>query len=406
MPPATMTGMPASRTDTAPAQKALIVAGASGAAVVGAAVGGSLATATYFARRVLTPDQRRPDDTRILAVDGDEVTLAVSPETVVPGRYGLWLDGGAGHARVGDILRRDDSGGSDGSGGSVVRRIIARDRGTLEPGTARWNQYYYWDDPLTSLGLPFRPVAVDGELGPMPAWLLEPDRPNGKWAVLVHGRAARREECLRAVPTLLRLGYTCLVVTYRNDPGAPPAPDGRYNLGLSEWRDVESALEFALAAGANSVVLGGWSMGGAVILQTLKQTALDGFIDAVFLDSPVVDWGNVLAHHARLHHVPPPLRDLGTLVMGRRATRRLVGVHHPVDVALTDWVARAAEIRHRILIQHSVDDGFVPAEPSIALAEARPDLVTWERWDTARHCKEWNLDSARWERVLSDFLTA
>jgi len=53
-----------------------------------------------------------------------------------------------------------------------------------------------------------------------------------------------------------------------------------------------------------------------------------------------------------------------------------------------------------------VDDEFVPAGPSIALAEARPDVVTLERWDTARHCKEWNLDSARWERVLAGFLTA
>jgi uncharacterized protein len=379
----------------------MLVAGISGAGVAGAAVGGSLATATYFARKVLTPDQRRPDDTEILAVGADDITLAVSPETVVPGRYGLWLDGGSGHARVGDILRRDDD-----DEDVVVRRILARDKGILQPGPARWNQYFYWDDPMTSLGLPFRPVAVDGELGPMPAWLLEPDHPTGRWAVLVHGRAARREECLRAVPTLLRLGYTCLVVTYRNDPGAPPAPDGRYNLGLSEWRDVESALELALEHGATGVVLGGWSMGGAVILQALKQTALDGLVEKVFLDAPVVDWGDVLAHHARLRHVPPPLRALGTLVMGRRATRRLAGVHDPVDVALTNWVARAGEIRHRILIQHSVDDEFVPVGPSVALAEARPDLVTWERWDTARHCKEWNLDPVRWERVLSDFLTS
>ena len=117
----------------------MIVVGASSAAVVGAAVGGSLATATYFARKVLTPDQRRPDDVRILAVDGDEVALAVSPETVVPGRYGLWLDGGAGHARVGDILRRNDAdraADSADSAGTVVRRIIAHagDCGLAENG--------------------------------------------------------------------------------------------------------------------------------------------------------------------------------------------------------------------------------------------------------------------------------
>ena len=318
-----MAGVPPTRVDSRTAQKVLWITGASSAAVVGAAVSGSLATATYFARKVLTPDHRRPDDTEIVAVGPDRVTLALGPETVVPGRYGLWLGGGAGHARVGDILERDDR------AGTVVRQLVAVDKGELTPGPARWNSYYYWNDPMTSIGLPYRDVAVEGELGPMPAWLLEPRSANGRWAVLVHGRAARREECLRALPVLLRLGFTCLVITYRNDPNAPPAPDGRYNLGLSEWRDVESALEYAAAAGASGAVLGGWSMGGAVVLQTLKQTATGDFVDAVFLDAPVVDWGDVLAHHARLHHIPPPLRDLGTLVMGRRATRHLVGVHDP-----------------------------------------------------------------------------
>jgi len=393
-----MSVVPPARVDAATAQKVLLVAGASSAAVVGAAVSGSLATATYFARKVLIPDHRRPDDIEILAVDESRVTFAEGPETVVPGRYGIWLDGGAGHARVGDIVERD------GQAGTVVRDLLAVDKGELTPGSARWNSYYFWTDPLTSMGLPYRDVAVEGELGPMPAWLLEPRRANGRWAVLVHGRAARREECLRALPVLLRHGFTCLVISYRNDPTAPPAPDGRYNLGLSEWRDVESALEYAAAAGATSIALGGWSMGGAVVLQTLKQTALGDLVDAVFLDAPVVDWGDVLAHHARLHHIPPPLRDLGTLVMGRRATRHLVGVHDPVDVALTNWVARADEIRHRILIQHSVDDEFVPAGPSLALAAARPDVVTLEPWDTARHCKEWNLDTERWERVVAEFL--
>ena len=154
----------------------------------------------------------------------------------------------------------------------MVRRLDLRGQGHAGPGTARWNPYYYWTDPLTSIGLPYRDVAVEGELGPMPAWLLEPRAANGRWAVLVHGRGGRREECLRALPVLLQLGFTCLVVTYRNDPARPPAPDGRYNLGLSEWRDVESALEYAAAAGASGAVLGGWSMGGAVVLQTLKQT--------------------------------------------------------------------------------------------------------------------------------------
>ena len=43
----------------------------------------------------------------------------------------------------------------------------------------------------------------------------------------------------------------------------------------------------------------------------------------------------------------------------------------------TDWVSRAEELAHRLLVIHSVDDEFVPVR---ALASswpaARPDLVT------------------------------
>src|SRR5689334_5915388 len=133
-----MSVVPPARVDAATAQKVLLVAGASSAAVVGAAVSGSLVTATYFARKVLIPDHRRPDDVEILAADEASVTFAENPETVVPGRYGVWLDGGAGHARVGDIVERD------GQAGTVVRRLIAVDKGRLSPRSARWNSYYYW----------------------------------------------------------------------------------------------------------------------------------------------------------------------------------------------------------------------------------------------------------------------
>jgi fermentation-respiration switch protein FrsA (DUF1100 family) len=91
--------------------------------------------------------------------------------------------------------------------------------------------------------------------------------------------------------------------------------------------------------------------------------------------------------------------------MGRREARRLVGVHDPVDVAKTDWVARAGELTHPILLVHSVDDEFVPVGPSQELARARPDLVTMPHWDTARHTKEWNVDPQRWERSVADFVS-
>lgn len=384
-------------------KKALAVRAAIGAAAVGssAAAGtaaASLGAAAYFARRVLTPDRRRPDDVELLETGVDDVVFAASPEAVVPGRYGVWLEGGRGHIRVGEILERDPA------SGAVRRRILGRDFGILRPGPARWNGYYYPSPPEISLGLATQHVQVLSDLGPMPAWVIPGMGDGSQWAIFVHGRGARREESVRAISPALAARHTVLVPSYRNDEGAPPGVDGRYNLGLSEWRDIEAAIAYAVERGAREIALVGWSMGGAIVLQVLAQSHLAEIITRVVLDGPVVDWNDVLAHHARQHGVPQRVGGLSRTIMGKRWSRRLVGVHEAVDVARTNWVARADELRHRMLIIHSRDDEFVPVGPSEALAAARPDLVTFIPWEQARHCKEWNTDPLRWESEVAAFL--
>lgn len=383
-------------------RKGALAAGAASAIMAGVSAAGSIGAATYFARRVVTPDPRRPDDTEILAVAGDRVTLGLTAETAVRGRYGLWLDGGEGHARVGEILDVDHE------RGRVTRRVEGVDFGRLTVGFARWNQYHYAGSPQDAFGLATRDVRVHAELGDLPAWLV-PGAPSAagagdRWAILVHGRGARREECLRMVPVTYELGYTTLIPMYRNDIGAPPSPDGRYNLGLSEWRDVESAMMHAVEAGAREIVLAGWSMGGAIVLQTLDRSWLSARVSRVVLDAPVIDWSDVLRHHAAANRVPAPVGAMSRALMGRRSARRLVGVHEPIDVARTDWVRRCDELTHPMLLVHSEDDEFVPVGPSAALAARRPDLVTYEPWRDARHTKEWNVDSGRWEEAVRAFL--
>lgn len=370
------------------------------AAVAGSAAAGtaaaSFSAAAYFARRVLTPDRRRPDDTEVLEVGAGQLVLRAGPETAVPGRYGVWLDGGRGHVRVGEILERDEE--------RVCREILGRDFGILRPGPARWNSYYYCAPPEISLGLATRHVEIATDLGPMPAWEIPGTGDGSRWAVLVHGRGARREETIRGIGPALAARHTVLVPSYRNDEGAPAGPDGRYNLGLSEWRDIEAALAYAIERGAREISLVGWSMGGAIILQLLAQSPLAETVTRVVLDGPVVDWNDVLRHHAKGHGVPGPVEGLSRTLMGKRWSRRLLGVHEAVDVAQTNWVARADEVHHPMLLIHSVDDEFVPVGPSQQLAAARPDLVTLVPWDTARHCKEWNTDPQRWEGEVTAYL--
>ncbi len=82
----------------------LVAAAVGSGSAVGAAAG-SVAAAAYFARRVLTPDELQPDNVMILGHDADSVTFTATLDTTGPGRYGVWLAGGLGHARVGQVLR-------------------------------------------------------------------------------------------------------------------------------------------------------------------------------------------------------------------------------------------------------------------------------------------------------------
>lgn len=374
-------------------------------AVAGTAVAAGLlfsalvsAVAAYFVRRVLTPQRLKPDDTEVLSVGPGNVTVRATDETVARGRFGLRLAGGTSHALLGEVIRAD--------GPTVTRELVEVD-GSMKVGPARWNPYYYAGTPTSALGLAHEDVVLDGEVGPLPAWVVPPAAGftgGDTWAVLVHGRGATREECLRAIPVLHRMGIPTVVPSYRNDADAPALPGGRYHLGDTEWADVEHAIRLALRRGATHVVLFGWSMGGAIVLQLLSRSRLLHVVSTVVLDAPVVSWADVLDHQAKVNRVPVWMARLGLELLGRRQADRMFGVEGPVELDRFDWVARANELRHRMLVIHSDDDEFVPSGPSRALAQARPDLITHVAFRGARHCQEWNVDPERWERVVEEYL--
>jgi len=377
-----------------PRVAALTTAGAAGVLAAGAA-----GLAAYFTRRVVTPDHVKPDDVWIIDVDLDAntVTLQATDETTAPGRYGLWFDGRAGHARLGEVLHEDTE--------VVVRRLDQVDHGALRSGPGRWNGYYYSGAPADSLGLPHEDVEIETDLGPMHAWYV-PAGGATTWALLVHGRGATREECLRAVPPMRDLGLSVLVCSYRNDAESPSDPSGRYHLGDSEWQDVESAMLWAVNHGAQQIVLFGWSMGGAIVLQAATRSWLSDRVRAVVLDGPVVDWHAVLDYQSGVNHLPWQLTRMGHTMLRHPLGRRVIGLREPLDLRRLDWVTRAAELQLPVLVIHSEADEYVPVGPSLALGRARPDIVTVEPWQHGRHTKEWNTDPARWDRVVTEFVAA
>lgn len=321
---------------------------------------------------------------KILSVEGDTVTLPATPETGRPGVYGIsWSEG---HAIVGDIL--------SGDGVSVTRRVVESTGPLASKLDVRWNVFVYQGDPLASHGLAYQDMIVRGELGPMPAWFL-PGR-RSTWALFVHGLAATREEGLRIVPLLSRLGYPVLVLTYRNDLGAPQSPDRYYHLGDREWKDLESAVLAAAARGAGDVLLVGWSMGGCIIETFLHRSPAATRVRAVVLDSPILDWPASIDAQVRRLHMPGWFTKVLIWYVSWKAE---------LDLRTLNHVRHLPTRTVPTLLFHGAEDLLVPISTSDTFARSRQDLITYERVEGAGHTESWNADPAAYERALRAFLS-
>jgi pimeloyl-ACP methyl ester carboxylesterase len=122
------------------------------------------------------------------------------------------------------------------------------------------------------------------------------------------------------------------------------------------------------------------------------------------LDSPVVDWLETLQYQAELMRLPAPLTRAALETLAAPWGGRVTGLAAPLDLAVMDFVARADALTVPVLLMHSDDDGFVPPDAARALAAARPDIVTYVPFQTARHTKIWNYDEERWRRTIADWL--
>ncbi|MEW1974722.1 alpha/beta fold hydrolase [Microbacterium profundi] len=360
-----------------------------------------LGTAAAFlvfaiARRVVTPSPRAAD-TEILAVDTGAQTIELSrtPDTELPGRYGLFTTGTHGYVKLGAVLSADAT--------RVRRKLLTQIESGAKIDRAAGFSGWYYSSP-SELHLPWENVLIGSPAGPCPAWMFP--AASSTWVIQVHGRGVTRAECLRAVPVFHSLGMPNLVVSYRNDGEAPRSKGGSYALGASEWRDVDAAISYALRHGATRVLLMGWSMGGAIALQTAVSSAHREAIAGLVLDSPVVDWRGVLRFQAREEGIRDPFPALAMNALSSPLTARLSGAEFVISFDKLDMVARADELTVPILVLHSEDDGFVPADASHALAEARPDLVTMPTFTGARHTKIWNYDQIGWTSAITDWMAA
>ena len=374
-----------------------IAAGAVGLLL--AAVGAGIAVITViFARRVVTPPTTQDEGERIVSVDRarGELVLATSEPALWRGRYGFWFSGDAGYARLGDVIDEGER--------TVRRRIERVDFGRIERASRGRVSGWYHLGPW-ELALPYENVLVETSLGPAPAWLIRSAQESTRWVVQVHGRGAKRQEGLRAVAPAAEAGWNSLLISYRNDTEAPESEDRRYGLGGTEWADVVEAVRFAVAHGADEIVLMGWSMGGMISLQAVLRSAeVREHLVGLILESPVIDWVDILRFQGRALGMPSELGDAVSRLLSGPLSGGLTGIAAPIDLDELDPVARAAEFEVPILLMHSVDDGFVPIDGSRRFAASRPDLIEFEVFEGARHTKLWNHDPERWTGLVGGWL--
>lgn len=355
------------------------------AVAIVAGIGVGAAVAWHFSDAVLVPDHSWPaEDVTVEGLTPGRIVLSRDEDSERSGVYGLdWL---AGHAIVGAVKKVDDD---------TVTRSLRKVSGYLVPETkVGVDASVYAGNPRQALGLPFADVEVPDELGPMPAWLV-PGR-SRTWAILVHGINSDPRVGMRIVPTLHRLGLPALLITYREDLGAPPSPDGLHHLGLTEWRDLEAAVRYALARGARRLVLVGYSMGGALVTQFMERSPLAPKVAGLVLDAPVLDWKETLSYNTTRLGFP----SIAALPLEWAIDARI-----DPDWDSLDAVQHPAAFRLPILLFHGTDDKVVPISTSTEFAAELGPQVTYYQVPKAGHVESWNVAPARYRKRLTAFLS-
>lgn len=255
----------------------------------------------------------------------------------------------------------------------------------------------YLGTPLDALGLPFQTVAIETPLGPAEAWLVPAARPEVGRAIYIHGIAGTRENGYRQLSMLHEAGWTVLLVTYRNHDAAPPAPDGRYALGLNEWPDLEAAVStLAPAPGEPGLLIAADSMGAAVLGQFLTQSPLADRVAAIALDSPAISFAAMTGQLATVSGYPLAA-----------PTAWVAGLFLPLTTGLPLRQAEVAAVFQAfpgpLFIAHGAGDRIVPIAPSQALAQARIAPTT-TLWTEADHLGSYAEDPAAYRAAFGAFL--
>lgn len=352
--------------------------------------------AVVMARKIV---KRGPKDYRRaeLTDDGRRVRIDLDDYTKAPGDFGVFDPATEKYTRVGEVtlINEDQK--------YVERRIdpLGSVPGRLGP-IVDWTPDVFFEP--SAVGRRFEEVDVPTAYGAAPAWLFEAENTD-VWVIHIHGSWTDRSIMFRDVHAFSSLGFTSLVPTFRSDPEVSPPQAESSHLGQTEWRDVESAVSYAVARGARRIILSGWSMGGTIALLTAERSAHRDRIVGVVLVGPVTSWRKTITAGAVRAGVPAIGAGLVMCLLQAPPFARMLGLEEPIDFDALEWVDVPKRVAVPTMVLHSYTDQEVPWEISAAFQRANPDTVTLIPLPEAHHTQEWNASPCTFSNELTAWVS-
>lgn len=268
-------------------------------------------------------------------------------------------------------------------------------------GTSGWSgqatQGIY--TPKSVVDIEYEDIFYQSDIGQFPAYLTSSG--NDGIVIFVHGfRGDYSREVfaqLRA-KDLMDMGFRSMIISYRNDRGLPKDPSGIFQYGVSEWKDIDAAIDEARKISQN-VVLWGISGGGGPVSSWIQNTDDLSKVSGIIYEAPVISfWESVEVNGAaRFPWLPQGLFSYFKIVTELR---------YGVDFDSMDFRDAVINSDIPVLLFHGDDDEWVPVEMSDLIAESRNKNFTYIRSENVGHVTSWNADPENYVLQMSVFLSS
>ncbi|PTT68427.1 alpha/beta hydrolase [Arthrobacter sp. HMWF013] len=351
--------------------------------------------AVIMARKIV---KRGPKDYRRaeLTDDGRRVRIDLDDYTKAHGDFAVFDPAAERFTRVGEVTLIDED------QKFVERRIHATGSGPVTLGpVVDWTPDVFFE-PSAVAGR-FEEVHIPTAYGAAPAWLFE-GRNADTWVIHIHGSWTDRSIMFRDVHAFSALGFTSLVPSFRSDLEVSPPQAESSHLGQTEWRDVESAVAYAVAHGAQRIILSGWSMGGTIALLTAERSAYRDRIAGIVLVGPVTSWRKTIRAGAESAGVPAVGAGLVMSLLQAPPFAKMLGLEEAINFDALEWVDIPNRVSIPTLVLHSSADQEVPWKISAAFQRANPDTVTLIPLPEAHHTQEWNVSPHTFTNELTSWI--